>query len=141
MVANWFNLEPLTGREWSDLKVAIGLIGHLVFTAGFFCLTTLFYKPLSEERQEQVDKFFNNLSTPLVAESTEQKKLDNKQRRMLGSLIAVAGVGVMLMFLLPNPMWGRFIFILCGAIVMSVGLLLVKAVDDKVEQLEESAAQ
>ncbi len=133
MVQNWFGLNELTGREWSDLKVAIGLIGHLVFTAGFFCATTLFYKPLPEHRQKDVDKFFDNLATPLVSESTAQKQLDNKQRRMLGSLIAVAGVGIMTMFVLPNPIVGRFIFVLCGAIVMGVGLLLVKAVDEKVE--------
>lgn len=83
--------------------------------------------------KKDVDTFFGNLATPLVAESTEQKKLDNKQRRMLGTLIAVAGVGVMTMFVLPNPMWGRLVFVLCGLIVFSVGLLLVKAVDDKVE--------
>ncbi|WP_394139936.1 transporter [Vibrio chagasii] len=134
MIQNWFGLNELTGREWADLKVAIGLIGHIVFTAGFFILSTLFYKPLAEHREKDVDKFFNNLATPLVAESTEQKKLDNKQRRMLGSLIAVAGVGVMTMFVLPNPMWGRMVFVLCGLIVFAVGLLLVKAVDDKVEQ-------
>ncbi|UPR34538.1 transporter [Vibrio cyclitrophicus] len=134
MIQNWFGLNELTGREWSDLKVAIGLIGHIIFTAGFFVLSTLFYKPLPEHREKDVDKFFNNLATPLVAESNEQKKLDNKQRRMLGSLIAVAGVGVMTMFVLPNPMWGRMVFVLCGLIVFSVGLLLVKAVDDKVEQ-------
>jgi hypothetical protein len=93
----------------------------------------MFYKPLSEERQKNVDKFFDNLATPLVSESAEQKKLDNKQRRMLGSLIAVAGVGIMAMFLLPNPLWGRMIFVFCGAIVMGVGLLLVKAVDESVE--------
>ncbi|MDH6018454.1 transporter [Vibrio splendidus] len=137
MIQNWFGLNELTGREWSDLKVAIGLIGHIVFTAGFFVLSTLFYKPLPEHREKDVDKFFNNLATPLVAESNEQKKLDNKQRRMLGSLIAVAGVGVMTMFVLPNPMWGRMVFVLCGLIVFSVGLLLVKAVDDKVEQQDE----
>ncbi|MEF1230808.1 transporter, partial [Vibrio fortis] len=91
-------------------------------------------KPLREDRQADVDKFFNNLETPLVAESTEQKKLDNKQRQMLGKLIAVAGVGVMLMALLSNPMWGRMVFILCGAIVGGVGMLLVKAVDDTVEE-------
>ncbi|GAK20740.1 sodium-solute symporter [Vibrio sp. JCM 19052] len=102
MIQNWFDLQPLTGREWSDLKVAVGLIGHLVFTAGFFALSTLFYKPLEEKRQQDVDRFFNNLATPLVSDSTEQKKLDNKQRQMLGSLIAVSGVGVMAMFLLPN---------------------------------------
>ncbi|MEZ8034972.1 sodium:solute symporter family transporter [Vibrio crassostreae] len=137
MIQNWFGLNELTGREWADLKVAIGLIGHIVFTAGFFVLSTLFYKPLAEHREKDVDKFFNNLATPLVAESNEQKKLDNKQRRMLGSLIAVAGVGVMTMFVMPNPMWGRMVFVLCGLIVFSVGLLLVKAVDDKVEKQDE----
>ena len=137
MIEGWFGLNELTGREWSDLKVAIGLIGHVIFTAGFFVLSTVFYKPLPEHREKDVDKFFTNLSTPLVAESTEQKKLDNKQRRMLGSLIAVAGVGVMTMFVLPNPLWGRLVFVLCGVIVLSVGLLLVKAVDDKVEQTSE----
>ncbi|MGV2989162.1 sodium:solute symporter family protein [Vibrio sp. E150_011] len=133
MLQNWFNLQPLTGREWSDLKVAVGLIAHLTFTGGFFVLSTLFYKPLEGKRQQDVDRFFSNLSTPLVSDSTEQKKLDNKQRHMLGSLIAVSGVAVMAMFALPNPMWGKMTFVLCGFIVLLVGLLLVKAVDDSVE--------
>ncbi|MBU2909183.1 sodium:solute symporter family protein [Vibrio splendidus] len=137
MLQNWFNLEPLTGREWSDLKVAVGLIAHLTFTAGFFILSTLFYKPLEASRQKDVDTFFNNLATPLVSESTAQKKLDNKQRHMLGSLIAVSGVAVMAMFALPNPFWGRMMFVLCGGIVFIVGLLLVKAVDDSVEDAKQ----
>ncbi len=86
--------------------------------------------------QENVDKFFENLDTPLVSESSEQKKLDNKQRKMLGSLIAVAGLGIMAMFLLPNPLWGRFVFVLCGAIVGGVGVLLMKAVDETAETSE-----
>ncbi|MDK9777748.1 MULTISPECIES: transporter [unclassified Vibrio] len=141
MVSSAFGLEQLTGREWSDVKVAIGLVGHITLTGGFFVLSTLFYKPLNEKRQADVDKFFDNLSTPLVAESTEQKILDNKQRQMLGKLIAVAGVGVMLMALLPNPMWGRLVFILCGAIVGGVGLLLVKAVDDNGTQTQQAVTE
>jgi hypothetical protein len=141
MVSSAFGLEQLTGREWSDVKVAIGLVGHITLTGGFFVLSTLFYKPLSEKRQADVDKFFDNLSTPLVAESAEQKVLDNKQRQMLGKLIAVAGVGVMLMALLPNPMWGRLVFILCGAIVGGVGLLLVKAVDDNGTQTQQAVTE
>ncbi|MEL0607624.1 sodium:solute symporter family protein [Vibrio echinoideorum] len=137
MLQNWFNLEPLTGREWSDLKVAVGLIAHLTFTGGFFILSTLFYKPLEACRQKDVDTFFNNLATPLVSESTAQKKLDNKQRHMLGSLIAVSGVAVMAMFALPNPFWGRMMFVLCGGIVFIVGLMLVKAVDDSVEDAKQ----
>ncbi|MCT4350309.1 transporter [Vibrio splendidus] len=138
MLQNWFNLEPLTGREWSDLKVAVGLIAHLTFTGGFFILSTLFYKPLEASRQKDVDTFFTNLATPLVSESTAQKKLDNKQRHMLGSLIAVSGVAVMAMFALPNPFWGRMMFVLCGGIVFIVGLLLVKAVDDSVEDAKQA---
>ncbi|PMO03805.1 transporter [Vibrio splendidus] len=138
MLQNWFNLEPLTGREWSDLKVAVGLIAHLTFTGGFFILSTLFYKPLEASRQKDVDTFFTNLSTPLVSESTAQKKLDNKQRHMLGSLIAVSGVAVMAMFALPNPFWGRMMFVLCGGIVFIVGLLLVKAVDGSVEDAKQA---
>ncbi|MEZ8759408.1 transporter [Vibrio splendidus] len=138
MLQNWFNLEPLTGREWSDLKVAVGLIAHLTFTGGFFILSTLFYKPLEASRQKDVDSFFTNLATPLVSESTAQKKLDNKQRHMLGSLIAVSGVAVMAMFALPNPFWGRMMFVLCGGIVFIVGLLLVKAVDDSVEDAKQA---
>ncbi|OCH23578.1 transporter [Aliivibrio sp. 1S128] len=134
MVQNVFGLNELTSREWADLKVAIGLISHMIFTGGFFLLSTLFYKPLAAHREKDVDKFFENLATPLVSESAEQKILDNKQRRMLGSLIAVAGVGVMAMFTLPNPLWGRMVFVFCGLIVFSVGLLLVKAVDDKLEK-------
>ncbi|KIF49110.1 sodium:solute symporter family transporter [Vibrio owensii] len=139
MIQNWFDLQPLTGREWSDLKVAVGLIGHLVFTAGFFALSTLFYKPLEEKRQQDVDRFFNNLATPLVSDSTEQKKLDNKQRQMLGSLIAVSGVGVMAMLLLPNPFWGRMIFVFCGVIVLGVGVALMRAVDGNAERASEGA--
>lgn len=132
MVQQWFNLETLTSREWSDLKVAIGLVAHIVFTAGFFLLSTLFYKPLVEHRQKDVDKFFENLATPLTSESFTQRLLDNKQRSMLGILHIIAGVGVILMCLLNNPLWGRAVFVFCGFIVLCVGLLLIKAVDKKI---------
>ncbi|MGX9416851.1 sodium:solute symporter family transporter [Vibrio sp. RC27] len=138
MVSSVLGLEELTKREWSDVKVAIGLMGHITFTGGFFILSTLFYKPLTGKRQADVDKFFENLSTPLVSESAEQQQLDNKQRGMLGKLIAVAGVFICFMALLPNPMWGRLVFILCGLIVGGVGVLLVKAVDNKTENPQEA---
>ena len=134
-----FNMDQaLTGREWKDIKVAIGLIAHIVITGGFFCLTVLFYKPLPEYRQKDVDLFFLNLSTPLVNESSAQASLDNKQRQMLGKLISCAGLGIMLMFFLPNPFNQSLIFVLCGGIVLAIGTLLIKAVDAKLETKEDS---
>ena len=132
-IQNWFNLDTaLTGREWKDLKVGLGLLGHIVITGGFFCSTMLFYKKLSPEREKDVDTFFNNLATPLHNESNAQQRLDNKQRKMLGLLISFAGVGIMTMFFLPNPFMQSLIFVLCGGIVLAIGLLLVNAVDSNV---------
>lgn len=134
-IQNWFNLDlALTSREWKDLTVGIGLMGHIVITGGYFVSTMLFYKPLSAEREKDVDTFFTNLATPLYNESSAQQRLDNKQRRMLGGLISFAGVGIMTMFFLPNQMMESLIFVVCGGIVLGVGLLLVNAVDAKLEQ-------
>ncbi|MEL0629014.1 sodium:solute symporter family transporter [Psychromonas aquatilis] len=124
----WFGLNELTGREWKDLTVGLGLIGHIVITGGFFILTMLFYKPLSEAREKDVSTFFNNIATPLHNTSAAQANLDNKQRKMLGLLIAAAGIMIMAMFFLPNPFSQSLIFVLCGGIVTAIGLLLVKAI-------------
>lgn len=127
-VQNWFNLEhALTGREWSDLKVALSLAAHVVFTGGFFLATTLVYKGRTPEREAEVEKLFENWNTPVVAESQEQQNLDTKQRSMLGKLICTAGFGILAMALIPNDITGRALFLLCGSIVLSVGVLLVNA--------------
>lgn len=124
----WLGLNELTGREWKDLTVGLGLIAHIVITGGFFIFTMLFYKPLSEAREKDIDTFFNNIATPLHNTSVAQANLDNKQRKMLGLLIAAAGVMIMAMFFLPNPFSQSLIFVLCGGIVTAIGLLLVKAI-------------
>ena len=140
-IQNWFNLEhALTGREWSDLKVALSLAAHVVFTGGFFLATTLVYKGRTPEREAEVEKLFENWNTPVVAESQEQQNLDTKQRSMLGKLICTAGFGILAMALIPNDITGRALFLLCGSIVLSVGVLLVNASRGGVKKLDEPAA-
>lgn len=139
-VQNWFNLEhALTGREWSDLKVALSLAAHVVFTGGFFLATTLVYKGRTPEREAEVEKLFENWNTPVVADSQEQQNLDTKQRSMLGKLICTAGFGILAMALIPNEITGRALFLLCGSIVLSVGVLLVNASRGGVKKLDEPA--
>jgi hypothetical protein len=136
-----FGLEQaFTVREWLDLKVAIGLVAHVVVTGGFFCLSALFFRGFSPQRELAVRRFFHNLDTPLVNESEIQHQLDNRQRILLGRMIAVLGVFIMAMMVLPNPVWGRIVFLLCGAIVFGVGLLLFTAVDDSYDSAAEKAA-
>ena len=127
----WFDLSTaLTKREWVDLVVAISLISHVIITGGFFCLTTLFYKRLPEDRELAVNRFFTNINTPLHKKEGDHAHLDNRQRMLLGRLVAIAGVLVMAMMALPNPLWGRLVFLWCGAAVFMVGVMLFMAQTD-----------
>ncbi|MEP5566480.1 MAG: transporter [Halioglobus sp.] len=127
----WFGLSSeLTHREWVDLIVAISLISHVIITGGFFCLTTLFYRGLPDEREEAVSRFFTNIATPLVKNEGDHAHLDNRQRMLLGRMVAIAGLMVMAMMALPNPLWGRLVFLACGSAVFFVGVMLFMAVTD-----------
>ncbi|QIA65423.1 transporter [Vibrio astriarenae] len=127
VIANWLNLDtPFTGREASDLKVLLGIVGHLFITGGFFCLTTKFYKEPAKARSEELQAFWTDVDTPVV-EEPGQDEYDRQQRLMLGKLILVFGVLVTLMVLIPNPMLGRLAFVFCGAVIVTVGGLLLKS--------------
>jgi len=128
-IENWFGLsQALTSREWVDLVVAISLISHVFITGGFFCLTTLFYKPLPKEREKAVSRFFTNIHTPLTKKEGDHVHLDNRQRILLGRMVAIAGILIMAMMALPNPLWGRLVFLICGSVVFFVGFMLFSAV-------------
>ncbi|MCL9776093.1 sodium:solute symporter family transporter [Vibrio methylphosphonaticus] len=130
-IESWFGLEQtLSAREWSDLKVTLSLAAHVVLTGGFFLTIGLIYKDRTcrtPEREAEVDELFENWNTPIVADSEDQQDLDTKQRSMLGNLICVAGFGILAMALIPNEPTGRGLFLLCGSIVLTVGVLLVTA--------------
>jgi SSS family transporter len=135
--------EAFTKREWGDAKVAVALIAHVIFTGGFFLLSSLFYNEakMPEHRKADVDKFFENLATPLVNESAEQDVLDNKQRSMLGKLHVAAGTFIMLLVVLPQEtVMMHLVFILCGGIVTGVGLGLMKASGGSKKAAELKAA-
>ena len=122
--------QELTKREWTDIVVAASLISHIIITGGFFCLTTLFYKGLSPERDTAVARFFTNRDTPVVKGKYEHAHLDNQQRIILGRMIAIAGIFVMSLMIVPNPLGGRLLFLGCGIAVLIVGVLLFSSVTD-----------
>ncbi|MGR5001992.1 sodium:solute symporter family protein [Vibrio celticus] len=127
VVNSWLNLEaPFTGREAKDLKVLLGIVGHLVITGGFFCLTTKFYKKPEGARSQELVEFWNDVDTPVV-EGEGQDEMDRQQRDMLGKLILVFGALVTAMVLIPNPFWGRMAFVFCGVVIVTVGTLLLKS--------------
>ncbi len=93
-----FGLEELTSREWSDVKVAnwSNWAYHTDELVSSSTIYTLFYKALTEKRQADVDRSLATWQRHLLLSRLSLKALDNKRREMLGKLIAVAGVGIML---------------------------------------------
>ncbi|WP_041522205.1 sodium:solute symporter family transporter [Gilvimarinus agarilyticus] len=124
--AEMVGMPTLTGREAVDINLMITLAGHLLVTAGFFCATTLFYRDSSDKNKAETDSFFKDLETPVVSDN-EQDDYDRQQRNKLGLMIKIMGAGVLLMTLIPNPLWGRVMFVACSFIIFMIGALLQKS--------------
>ena len=126
--ANMMGLEPFTKREATDMGLILTIGGQVFITGGFFCLTSLFYKETADKYIPQREAFFDDLKTPVIADF-EQDAYDRQQRRKLGSIVSSMGVGLAVMILIPNPIWGRLTFFACGAVLLLIGVLLRKSAD------------
>jgi solute:Na+ symporter, SSS family len=121
--------QPLTDREWGDIKsITLPIVLHLCITVPFFLLSQLFYKEPTGERKEEVDSFFKNISTEVKADYENELESDNHQRKMLGKLIIVMGICILTLVLVPNPLSGRLVFVGVSAIVLLIGFGLIKAI-------------
>lgn len=132
VLAGWLGLglDTLTRRESIDMNLMMTIAAHLLITAAFFCSTTFFYKEESDEHKEERELFFEDIVTPVIADD-EQDDYDRQQRDKLGSMVIFMGTGVSLMMLIPNPMWGRLVFLLCSLSILTVGILLKRGAKAK----------
>lgn len=129
--AQWFAGQfgvTLTKRELSELTTTITVAAHLFLTGGFFWATTLFYKPDSFTATESqiIADFFKDIETPVIADD-EQDTFDRMQRNKLGHITLMMGAGLMLMVVLPNPLWGRVLYAACAGSILLIGYLLKRS--------------
>ncbi len=124
--ASWIGLNELTAREVVDMNLMLTLAAHIFITAGFFCSTSLLYREESDSFRSQREAFFEDLETPVIADDA-QDGYDRQQRNKLGSMVMYMGAGILLMTLIPNPLWGRMIFVFCSLIISSIGFLLKRS--------------
>ena len=121
--AHWIGIESFTKRETADMSLILTLGSHVFVTASFFWATSLFYKDEKDKNKEETKRFFINLEKPVIADNL-QSQYDKDQRMKLGSMVICMGIGIMLMALIPNPLWGRAIFVSCSIAITTIGLLL-----------------
>jgi len=128
--SRFIGIPEFTSREATDMNLILTIGAHLLITAGFFCLTSLFYKEEKDQYKEQTDEFFKDLVKPVIADG-EQDDYDRQQRNKLGSMVMYMGSGIFMMALIPNPWWGRLMFIGCALVILGTGALLKKSASPK----------
>lgn len=116
-------IAEFTKREAADMSLILTLGAHVFITTGFFCLTSLFYKASKDTNKKEADLFFKKLNTPVV-EDDNQDSYDKEQRNKLGTMVIYMSFGILLMVLIPNPVWGKLIFVICSIIIFTIGYLL-----------------
>ena len=124
--ANWLGLEPLTRREATDMNLMLTIAAQVFVTGGFFCSTTFFYKEERDKYRSETAHFFDDLETPVIADS-EQDAYDQQQRNKLGLMVICMGVGIAFLALIPNPLWGRVMFLVCAICILFIGWLLKRS--------------
>jgi Na+/proline symporter len=129
--SNWLGIPEFTSREATDMNLILTLAAHVFITATFFCATTLFYKEAKDKNKLETDRFFKDLETPVVADD-QQDEFDRQQRLKLGTMVMLMSSGILLMALIPNPYWGRIIFVICALIIFSIGFLLKRSAKNKI---------
>lgn len=127
--ASLINIGPLTSRETIDMNIILTIGGHMTITAGFFCATALFYNEVKDTNKEERERFFEDFETPVIADDN-QGKVDRQQHNKLGIMTIVMSVGILLMALIPNPLWGRMTFVACAIIIFIIGFLLKRSASD-----------
>ena len=125
-VASLIGVDEFTVREASDMNLIMTLAAHVFITAGFFCLTSFFYKEEYDDNKQEREAFFEDFETTFVADEM-QDEVDSQQRDRLGKMVLIMSLGLLIMTLIPNPLWGRLMFAACAAVLFFVGYLLKRS--------------
>ena len=59
---------------------------------------------------------------------------DRQQRRKLGNMVIAMSTGILLMSLIPNPLWGRMLFVICALIISGIGFLLKRSAKSQISK-------
>ena len=116
---DWFILtEPWKWHTQVFLNVGV--------SASVFLSTIPFWRRSTAAYRQQVDHFFERMTTPVDFEREVGAGNDTDQFRIIGLFSALLGGGISLLALLPNPWTGRLCFLFVGGFSLLLGLLFLR---------------
>ncbi|MDP5139550.1 MAG: hypothetical protein NWP83_03660, partial [Spirosomaceae bacterium] len=63
-----------------------------------------------------------------------QDEADKQQRTKLGNMVMAISTGILLMLFIPNPLWGRLLFVGCAICIFTLGYLLKRSASDSIRR-------
>lgn len=121
----WFDTELLSHREIIDLKVISAVLGQVIITGGFFCLSTLFYKPENDPQRKRILSTFRmNLRRSI--HQREEASIDNRQNIYLSRLVRALAVCCLPLMLFVDSWPQVSIFLAISALMYLAGNALNK---------------
>ncbi|WP_208453701.1 hypothetical protein [Burkholderia gladioli] len=124
-LSRWFGWG-LSARETSEFDTLWAVLCHCVLTGGFFVATRLFHRQPDAARAGVLAKFWRDYATPVHSDGL-QGEFDRLQRLKLGRITQGMTAGLLAMVAIPNPAWGRLVFLGCALAVGIIGTLLVRS--------------
>lgn len=117
---------PFSKQELGDLNIAATTAVLFVVCIAWFFFTTLFYKKDKKAYVEQVDAFFEEMSTPIdmAVEHGSTYDSDSRQYGVLGILCLIYGAFILLLLLIPNSSQARMGILFCGGTIFLAGAIL-----------------
>jgi len=125
-IGQWFSTVELNVLEIGDLNIAITTGVNVAVCTIWFFATMLFYKSGPSEYNQRVDKFFQEMNTPVSTEEeqTPAYQSNYRQLNLMGNLCLIYGASILAMLFFPNSMTSRFYIAICGVFVSGLGAIM-----------------
>ena len=119
--------QGLSHQETVDATFFLPIFAMLVIASAWFFGTTAFYRKTDPVQRKAIEDLAVNLDTPVPEDIKSAAEHRGPLYRVLGSLSTCYGAVMGLFILIPNPMAGRLAFAFCAAVMLTVGLLLLRS--------------
>jgi hypothetical protein len=115
----------LSTRESDDWVLLLGVLLDTIVCSAWFLFCCLFHRTRPAEEKERVEKFFQQMNTPVDFHKEEGTGNDAQQYRTLGTMALIYGGFISLLVLIPNSPLGRLGMFTCAGTMLTVGGLLL----------------
>jgi SSS family solute:Na+ symporter len=116
----------VTPTEHTDALFFVTTFAVVGIGSAWFMFTGLFYRYSSPEHRARIEAMHINLITSVEEDTVGTRKKNRPLYKVLGVLGIMYGVAISLFALIPNRAFGRASFLFCGAVMLAIGIIMLR---------------